>query len=166
MNKAFTLIELLVVVLIIGILSAVALPQYKRAVEKTRYTQAVVSATAIFQAAESFRLANGFYPLDFYSLDIDLPGMTAHGTRADGSVSNIKASGIGYCVLSTNPDDKEGKYIVCQPKNLNAMYGIWFSNKKRFCVAENSAKAESFCQRTTGKTTSSSWGGWKLYQFD
>ena len=58
MKKAFTLIELLVVVLIIGILSAIALPQYTKAVEKARMSQGLVIANALQKSVESYMLAN------------------------------------------------------------------------------------------------------------
>ena len=69
----FTLIELLVVVLIIGILAAVALPQYQKAVYKSRAVEAVTVLKALVGAEELYYLANGEYTDDISKLDVNIP---------------------------------------------------------------------------------------------
>lgn len=58
-KRAFTLIELLVVVLIIGILAAVAVPQYQKAVEKARLTEALQNIKAIEKCFALYQLEHG-----------------------------------------------------------------------------------------------------------
>ena len=66
----FTLIELLVVVLIIGILAAIALPQYQAAVLKSRAANLYTIAKAIKDAQDRYKLESGVWTIDINDLDI------------------------------------------------------------------------------------------------
>ena len=80
-QSGFTLIELLVVVLIIGILAAVALPQYQKAAAKSRFTQLQTAGKTLKDAMELYYMANGDYPQLWNQLDIEYPGCPTGGGR-------------------------------------------------------------------------------------
>lgn len=103
-TDGFTLIELLVVVLIIGILASVALPQYQKAVEKSRSAQALTLLKSVGQAQEAYKLANGDFATSFDELPVEIawtgntPWLTsgeASATRsnADWSIQLVSWSG-------------------------------------------------------------------------
>ena len=94
-KSGFTLIELLVVVLIIGILAAVALPQYQKAVEKSRATQAITLLKSVYQAADAYYLANGVWPTRFDELGIDISiGASTTYTREESQSNNDWKIGV------------------------------------------------------------------------
>ena len=106
-NKAFTLVELLVVVLIIGVLAAIALPQYQKVIERSKSAQAISLIKATAQAIESYRLSNGDYPHTFDVLPINIPWSThaavigvSQETRAnkDWAIEIEDARYLGYSV--------------------------------------------------------------------
>lgn len=92
MNKGFTLIELLVVVLIIGILSAVALPQYTKAVEKSRATEAITLLGNLANAEQIYKMSTGNYTNDLTLLDLQLPGVTGTTAQTSTTTKNFQIS--------------------------------------------------------------------------
>ena len=112
-TNAFTLIELLVVVLIIGILAAVALPQYQKAVAKSRATQAMVLLKSLHQAAVGYYMANGDYPTSFDELSVDIPwtGSAAGITFGPTRIKDTRSNEL-WSVQLYNASDGKGVYMT------------------------------------------------------
>ena len=150
-HQAFTLIELLVVVLIIGILAAVALPQYQKAVLRSRYAQLMTFGNGIYTAALSYHLANGGWPARFDVLDVTIPGTGDSYTRTYGDYTCEVYSG-----LSDRADS-----LICFYITSNGILGYRraYDQDSWDCMASTTWTAgNELCRNMTGHETSGRYG--------
>ena len=162
-KQAFTLIELLVVVLIIGILAAVALPQYKFAVAKARMTQLITFASSVKQAQERYYLANGVYSTNDWSvLDIELEGYIPSGStlsKQDGKSMyfELRRNGGGAVYAYGN------KQIPGVRLLIGYQHGLFDGGAKCYAQKDNDM-ANEICRNATKKNTHGLDGNEYMYK--
>ena len=143
-NRAFTLIELLVVVLIIGILAAVALPQYQKAVKKTKLVRAIPALKTISYAKQRYYLANGNYTDDLDSLDVNLP----YTQKTNGSYEGTALGGVLF--LSNTGDGTIWR--------SDEGYTVEVYSNGIFCYGD-----DNLCQAAGGKINYTTESGTNVY---
>ena len=162
MKKGFTLIELLVVVLIISILAAVAVPQYQKAVDKTRYIQILSLNKKIWESQKRYHLANGVYAGRFTDLDIEVP--EPKSTQQPSEDIEYYYYKWGFCWIT-------GVYTACQMNVGNGYVRDFIDHnpnlKQHQCWAapKESKRANALCKALTGQSSSKENGNTMIYHF-
>ena len=148
----FTLIELLVVVLIIGILTAVALPKYEIAVEKSRAVEGITLARNIALANQAYYMANGTWAEDINDLDLEFPGEdVVTGGVNSKNTKNFSCRATGAEV--------EGYISVCRRKGPKYTYAIAYHKdnmNQAQCIGSGNYNVEAntkMCRALTNKTS-------------
>lgn len=141
-KKGFTLLELLVVVLIIGILAAIALPQYNKAVEKAKVTEALLNIKAIEESMQRYILANG-YPQSTVHFG-DFADIELSGGEWDEDVIYYTTKDFEY-----NPSIGRGYYSMEVYRN-NGKYAFLTDSREdpayHLCVTELSDIGRYICK--------------------
>lgn len=160
MKEGFTLIELLVVVLIVGILAAVAVPQYERAVEKSRAAEAFTLAKSIQQAQEIKEMSTGKYSTSFDALAVSIPLQTGENT------CRLHAKDIRYTkdfAVALGTDEYLGSVLVARNSGPYKCYAIGYVNGQMYCSEYTAFHEKEFCSTVLGGIYSFSTSGWKHY---
>lgn len=159
-KKGFTLLEILVVVLIIGILAAIALPQYQMAVGKARFSTLKNLTKSIQQSVQGYYMGNDSYPHSSNDLDIGL-NIKSETEKTWGLEITMKNDTV--CTIWLTATD----YIACKKKIFGEDM-LYYVNRNTgvplFCIVSNTngpnaqGRASRLCAQETNKPVKSSCG--------
>lgn len=122
-NNGFTLVELMVVVAIIGILAAVAIPNFKKYQARSKTSEAKVQLAAAYMALESFYHTYSTYASCLVDMGFETPTGNYYAIGFEnGSRNPVEASlnldyGISIQICSYNPSPGINNWRF--PANLN-----------------------------------------------
>ena len=144
--KGFTLIELLVVVLIIGLLAAIAIPQYQKVVKKSQGTEALTVIDALDKALSSYYLENSTYDgIDPNTFSVTIPEMK-HWQFAMGSTGTSwqESPSIDSVHLHVGSPVQDLSIFLINQDRVG-LYGHWLKGKLTsfFCAAPGGTRSVS-----------------------
>lgn len=137
-NKGFTLIELLVVVLILGILAAMAMPQYFKAVERSRMSEAVGLMSNIAQAQQRKYLQINKYTTAYTGLDVAPKGATGATYHTKGDPANGGGNGFAIALSTAQAYDTGNVVAKREPQTggtlqYNYVLSRYYANTGTSC---------------------------------
>ena len=157
-SAAFTLIELLVVVLIIGILAAIAVPQYRTAVLKSRAAEMLLLGEKLRDAQKIYYLETGRYSTDLSALAVALPAeFVIDVSSPQTALRKGKRVEQGVCVDILRAGEQ--KVEVCTEDRALTYY-FWFDTRDDavYCTAAQGHAWERVC-KSQGRLAGSGWYG-------
>jgi len=129
-KSAFTLIELLIVVAIIGILAAIAVPNFLNAQIRSKIARAEADLTAISTALEMYRLDNNAYPPDWQDQNVPDIGKRPVGGRF--KFSNVNLAIISHHYELTSPiaylNSLPSDTFESIEKKMNMLPPVWINS--------------------------------------
>ena len=167
-NKAFTLIEILVVVLIIGILAAIAVPQYQKAVVKAELHKGIPLVESLYQAQQIYYLTHGDYAINVEDLDISIPldVSCTKDSRYSRYICDFGTVGIGDDGSNTQYKDPNKIMQYCHFYKDIDKGRIFVEKDSRWCMAMGTSKvAQDVCEslgERQGKYSATNWNWYKL----